>query len=124
MKVLIVGTGGVGGYFGGRLAKAGHDVTFIARGAHKEAIEKNGLQVKSINGNFSVKQVKVTNDISQTTNPDLVIIAVKAWQVKEIARQLVSVIGDHTLVLPLQNGALASDDLKEVLPAANVLSGL
>jgi len=124
MKVLITGTGGVGGYFGGRLAKAGHDVTFIARGDHKKALEENGLIVKSINGDFSVKPVKVTDKISDADAPDLVIIAVKAWQVIDIAQQLKPIIGEHTMVLPLQNGVLASDELKEVLPAKNVLSGL
>lgn len=124
MKILIVGTGGVGGYFGGRLAHAGHDVTFIARGAHKEVIEKNGLEVKSINGDFSVTDVNVTDQIENTKQPELVIISVKAWQVKDIARQLKSVIGENTMVLPLQNGVLASDELKEVLPEKNVLSGL
>lgn len=124
MKVLIVGTGGVGGYFGGRLAQAGHKVTFVARGAHKEALEKNGLTVKSINGDFSVNPVLVTDSIAQAETPELVIISVKAWQVKDIAKQLAPVIGKETMVLPLQNGVLASDELKEILPADNVLSGL
>lgn len=124
MKVLIAGTGGVGGYFGGRLANAGHDVTFIARGAHKEAMEKDGLEVKSINGDFAVKPVKVTDKISESDTPDLVVISVKAWQVKDIAKKLKPVIAEHTMVLPLQNGVLASDELKEILPDHNVLSGL
>jgi 2-dehydropantoate 2-reductase len=124
MKILIAGSGGVGGYFGGRLAMAGHEVTFIARGAHQEALEKEGLKVKSINGDFHVPSVTVTDDLSQADTPDLVILGVKAWQVKDIAQQLKPVIGEHTMVLPLQNGVLASDELKEVLPANNVLAGL
>jgi 2-dehydropantoate 2-reductase len=124
MKVLIVGTGGVGGYFGGRMAKAGHDVTFIARGDHKKAMEENGLEVKSINGDFSLDKVTVTDSIAEVATPDLVIISVKAWQVKDIAAQLKGVIADHTMVLPLQNGVLASDELKEELPEKNVLAGL
>lgn len=124
MKILIVGAGGVGGYFGGRLANAGHDVTFIARGTQKEALEKNGLEVKSINGDFSVTKVTVTENIGDAEHPELVIISVKAWQVKDIARQLQPVIGENTMVLPLQNGVLASDELKEYLPDNNVLSGL
>ncbi|MFO8001685.1 MAG: 2-dehydropantoate 2-reductase [Marinilabilia sp.] len=124
MKILIAGTGGVGGYFGGHLANAGHDVTFIARGAHKEAMEARGLKVKSINGNFAVKKVNVTDDISKAPVPDLIILGVKAWQLKDIARQLKPVTDDHTMVLPLQNGVLASDELKEVLPEKNVLAGL
>ncbi|MGQ1891719.1 ketopantoate reductase family protein [Thermophagus sp. OGC60D27] len=124
MRILVIGTGGVGGYFGGRLAVAGNDVTFIARGAHKAAMEKDGLKVKSINGDIHVKPVKVTDKISEAGTPDLVIIAVKAWQVKEIARQLAPVIHEKTMVLPLQNGVLASDELKSFLPENNVLSGL
>lgn len=124
MQVLIVGTGGVGGYFGGRLANAGHDVTFIARGNHKKAMEENGLEVKSINGDFALEKVTVTDNVAEAATPDLVIVAVKAWQVKDIAIQLKGVIAGHTMVLPLQNGVLASDELKEELPEKNVLAGL
>lgn len=124
MQILVVGTGGVGGYFGGRLAASGNDVTFIARGAHKEAMEKNGLKVKSIKGDFIIHPVNVTDKIGEIQSPDLVIVAVKAWQVKEIAQQLASVIHENTMVLPLQNGVLASNELKTFLPSQNVLSGL
>ncbi len=124
MKITIVGTGGVGGYFGGRLAQAGHDVTFIARGTQLNALLENGLTVKSIKGDFIVKPVKATRNIAASGTADLVIIAVKAWQLKDIARQLLPVIGDQTMVLPLQNGVTASDELKEILPPSCVLSGL
>ena len=123
MKIVIYGTGGVGGFFGGRIAKAGYDVTFIARGAHLMAIKENGLQVKSINGNFTVRP-KATDDISQVKDIDLVLLAVKSWQVKDIAKKLKSVIGKDTLVLPLQNGADNADKLREILPNKNVLAGL
>jgi 2-dehydropantoate 2-reductase len=124
MKITVVGAGGVGAYFGGRLAVAGNDVTFIARGAHREAMLRNGLIVKSINGDFIVHPVKVTDKIEDSEIADLVIIAVKAWQVKEVAKQLKPVIGHHTMVLPLQNGVLASEEIMEELPKQNVLSGL
>ncbi len=124
MKIIIVGTGGVGGYFGGRLAQAGNDVTFIARGAHLEAILDHGLTVKSIKGDFTVKPAKATRDIAASGTADLVLIAVKAWQLKDIARQLLPVMDNNTMVLPLQNGVTASDELKEILPAGCVLSGL
>lgn len=124
MKIAIIGTGGVGGYFGGRLAMAGNDVTFIALGAHLEAILKNGLTVKSINGDFKVYPAKATSDIGSIGKVDLVIVATKAWQVKETAVQIKEIIGSETIVLPLQNGVLASDELKEVLPATNVIAGL
>jgi 2-dehydropantoate 2-reductase len=124
MKITIIGTGGVGGYFGGRLAKAGNDVTFVARGQHLKALQKTGLTVKSIQGDFHIHPVQATDAVAKTTPADLVIIATKAWQVKDIAHQLLPVIGSNTLVLPLQNGVLSSEELREILPHSNVLSGL
>lgn len=124
MKITVVGSGGVGAYFGGRLANSGNDVTFIARGAHLEAINRNGLEVKSINGDFKVVEAKATDKLAETQKADLIIIAVKAWQVKEIAQQIQAVLGENTLVLPLQNGVLSSEELREVLPHKNVLAGL
>ncbi len=123
MNIVVIGTGGVGGYFGGKLAKAGFDVTFIARGRHLQAIKEKGLQVKSILGDFTVN-VKATDNINDIKNPDLVILGVKSWQVLEIARQLKSVINFRTMVLPLQNGADNADILLSVLPKENVLAGL
>jgi 2-dehydropantoate 2-reductase len=123
MNIVVIGAGGVGGYFGGKLAKAGNNVTFIARGKHLKAIKNNGLQVKSINGNFIVRP-NVTDDISTISNPDLVILGVKSWQVGEVAKQLKSVINKNTMVLPLQNGADNADKLRVILPNENVLAGL
>ena len=100
MNIVVIGAGGVGGYFGGKLAKAGNNVTFIARGKHLKAIKNNGLQVKSINGNFIVRP-NVTDDISTISNPDLVILGVKSWQVGEVAKQLKSVINKNTMVFYL-----------------------
>jgi 2-dehydropantoate 2-reductase len=123
MNIVVIGAGGVGGYFGGKLAKAGFDVTFIARGKHLEAINESGLQVKSILGDFIVR-TKAIDDINEIKNPDLVILGVKSWQVLEIAEQLKSVITSKTMVLPLQNGADNADILLSVLPRENVLAGL
>lgn len=123
MNIVVIGAGGVGGYFGGKLAKAGFDVTFIARGLHLEAIRSQGLQVKSFMGDFTVHP-KATDNIKDVINPDLIILGVKSWQVTEIAEQLKSVIGANTVVLPLQNGADNADKLLSVLPKANVLAGL
>ena len=96
MKIAIIGSGGVGGYFGAKLAKAGNDVTFLARGAHLEALNKNGITVKSVDGDFKVDQIKATDKISNIQKADLVILGVKAWQVKEIAKELHYVIKDDT----------------------------
>ena len=123
MNIVVIGAGGVGGYFGGKLAKAGFDVTFIARGKHLQAIKEKGLQVKSVLGDFTV-HTKATDNINEIKNPDLVILGVKSWQVLEVAKQLKSVITPRTMVLPLQNGADNADTLLSVLPKENVLAGL
>lgn len=124
MKILIYGTGGIGGYFGGRLANAGNSVSFIARGNHLQAIKKNGLQVESILGDFTVHPRLVTNDIKEVEPPDVVILGVKAWQITRTAMELRSIITKNTMVLPLQNGGGYVEDMLKVLPKENVLGGL
>ncbi len=124
MKTAIIGTGGVGGYFGGKMAHAGLDVTFLARGRHAEAMRKNGLQVKSILGDFHVKQVNVAETISEIGKADLILVAVKAWQVKEIREELKEIIDSESIVVPLQNGILAFDELAEVINRERIVSGL
>ena len=123
MNIVVIGAGGVGGYFGGKLAQAGFNVTFVVRGKTLEAIKTNGLQVKSITGDFVVHP-KVTDTISEIKNPDVIILGVKSWQVDAIARQLKPVITKHTIILPLQNGADNADRLRSILPKENVLAGL
>ena len=124
MNIAVIGTGAVGGYFGGKLAQAGNNVTFIARGEHLKAIRENSLIVKSIKGDFVIHPANVTDKISEISSPDLVILGVKAWQVKEVASELKNVIREDTTVLPLQNGVLASDELMSVLQPSNVVAGL
>jgi 2-dehydropantoate 2-reductase len=124
MKIAIIGTGGVGGYFGGKLAKTGYDVTFLARGEHLKAIQQNGLTVKSINGDFKVDSVKATDRMDTIGLVDLVILGVKAWQIKDITKDLITIIKKDTIVLPLQNGVLAVDELKENIKKENIIGGL
>lgn len=124
MKIAIIGSGGVGGYFGGKLANAGYDVTFLARGEHLKAIKANGLIVKSILGDFKVDAVKATDDIKEIGQVDLVILGVKAWQIKEVAPDLQSIVSKNTIILPLQNGILAAEELKEQINAKNIVGGL
>jgi 2-dehydropantoate 2-reductase len=81
MRIAVFGTGGVGGYFGGRLAHAGEDVAFIARGAHLRAIQANGLKVDSPSGDFTIYPAKATDDVNEVGEVELVIVGVKAWQV-------------------------------------------
>jgi len=124
MKIAIIGTGGVGGYFGGKLAKAGYDVTFLARGEHLLAIKQNGLTVKSILGDFKIDPVKVTDRIDTIGLTDLVILGVKAWQVRDISKELVTIIKEDTMVLPLQNGVMAANELMENIRSKNIIGGL
>jgi 2-dehydropantoate 2-reductase len=123
MNIVVVGAGGVGGYFGGKLAQAGFNVTFFARGNSLKAIKTNGLKVKSINGDFTVHP-KVTDNVNELNSPDLVILGVKSWQIDGVAKQLQGVITKNTMVLPLQNGADNADKLRVILPHENVLAGL
>lgn len=124
MKIAIIGTGGVGGYFGAKLAQAGNEVTFLARGEHLKVIQKNGLTVKSILGDFRVENIKATDKISNIEKPDLVIISVKAWQVKGIGEELKPILKSDTTIIPLQNGVLAADELSENIDRNHILGGL
>ena len=124
MKIAIIGTGGVGGYFGGRLAKAGQDVTFLARGLHMQAIRKNGLVVKSPAGDFTVVPVQVTDNISEMGEPDWVILGVKAWQVKDLTDELKEIVKPHTTILPLQNGVMTLDELAAAIDRHHIIGGL
>jgi 2-dehydropantoate 2-reductase len=124
MKIAIIGTGGVGGYFGGRLAKAGNDVTFLARGKHLEAMMSHGLIVQSIKENFTIQPVQATDSISSIGKVDLVLLCVKSWLVKDMAKELMPLLKEDTVVLPLQNGVMAAEELQSVIPAHHVLGGL
>lgn len=124
MRIAIFGTGGVGGYFGGRLAQAGHDVTFLARGAHLRAIRDAGLRVTSTLGDFTVQPAQATDDPAEVGEVELVLVAVKAWQVADAAAAMRPMVGAETVVLPLQNGVEAPAQLAGVLGAGPVLGGL
>lgn len=124
MRIVVFGTGGVGGYFGGRLARAGEDVTFIARGEHLHAIKTDGLKVDSTDGDFVIYPANATDDVNKVGETDLVILGVKAWQVPEAARAIKPIVGSNTTVLPLQNGVEAVPQLVEELGAQNVIGGL
>ena len=102
MKIYIVGSGGVGGYFGGLLAKAGNDVTFVARGKHYEQIRAHGLKIKSVLGNFVIKPASVIDDISKINQPDLIFFSVKTYDSEKIAKELTRVITKETIIISFQ----------------------
>jgi 2-dehydropantoate 2-reductase len=124
MRIAVFGSGGVGGYFGGRLAQAGEDVVFIARGDHLKAMLKQGLRVDSVNGDFLVKPVQATDDPAQVGIVDVVLVCVKAWQVPDAAEAIRPMVGPDTVALPLQNGLEALAQLAAVLGNQHVLGGL
>lgn len=124
MRIAVFGTGAVGGYFGGRLAEAGESVVFIARGQNLAALQRDGLRVSSILGDFTVAPAEATDDAAQTGPVDVVLLGVKAWQVPEAAIAMRPLLGPDSLVVPLQNGIEAADQLRAVLGAKPVLGGL
>lgn len=124
MRIAIYGTGGVGGYFGGRLAEAGEDVTFIARGEHLAAIQRDGLRVKSVAGDFHIAEVQATDDPATVGKVDCVILAVKAWQVAEAVNAMRPMIGPDTFVVPFENGVEAADQIATTLGEQHAVGGL
>ena len=124
MRIAVFGAGGVGGYFGGRLAQAGEDVVFIARGDHLKAMLTHGLRVDSVKGDFMLKPVKATDDPVQAGIVDVILVGVKAWQVTNAAEAMRPMVGPETFVLPLQNGLEAPTQLAAVLGDQHVLGGL
>lgn len=114
MKFAVFGSGGVGAYFGGRLAQAGHDVTFVARGAHLAAMLERGLRVESIEGDFTVSPAKATSDAATIEPVDVVILAVKTWQVAESAALVAPLLRSDSAVLTLQNGVEAPNEVARV----------
>ncbi len=123
-KIVVYGVGGVGGYFGGRLAEKGLDVTFIARGETLKIMKLEGLKVDSIDGDFVVKPVKVTDNPHEVGIASLVIVCVKAPQVSEVAQAIIPMVDEQTIILPLQNGVDAPSILIKVHGKKNVLGGL
>jgi 2-dehydropantoate 2-reductase len=124
MHIAIFGAGGVGSYFGGRLADSGERVTFIARGDHLRAIQANGLRVDSIKGDFLIKTTDATDDPRQVGPVDVILVGVKAWQVAQAAQAMRPLVGADTFVVPLLNGVDAPGQLAQVLGAKHVLGGL
>jgi 2-dehydropantoate 2-reductase len=114
----------VGGYFGGRLARAGASVAFVARGLHLEALRRDGLRVESIAGDFVVQPCEASDDPAAIGPVDVVLVCVKAWQVPEIAPKVLPLLGPDSVVVPLQNGVEASGQLAAVVGTHRVLGGL
>jgi 2-dehydropantoate 2-reductase len=124
MKIAVFGSGGVGGYFGGRLAQAGVEVVFIARGEHLRALQEKGLHVESSLGSFHLPKVTAVEQPARAGQVDGVLVALKAWQIAEAAPELPPILKPESWVLPLSNGVEASAQLAEALGGEHVLGGL
>jgi 2-dehydropantoate 2-reductase len=124
MKVLVMGTGGVGGYFGGLLARAGHDVSFIARGAHLEAMQGRGLTIESVTEPTFTLQVQAHPAPPAGVTADLVMFCVKNYDTQEAVNIISPAVGPDTVILPLQNGVDGADTLAAAFGKERVLGGV
>jgi 2-dehydropantoate 2-reductase len=115
MRIAVMAAGAVGGYFGARMAAAGHDVAFIARGAHRDAIRREGLKIESSLGDIHLKDVNVTDDPKQVGPVDVVLFAVKLWDTETAGEQTRPLVGSHTRVITLQNGVDSVERLAPIL---------
>ena len=123
MKIVAFGAGGVGGYFGGRLADSGVDVTFVARGAHLRAIRANGLCIRTAEGDTRVSSAKATDDVSTIEAPDYLFFAVKLFDTEAVAEACRPIVGPETAVVSLQNGVEAVDILNGFFGRERVIGG-
>ena len=115
MRMAVMAAGAVGGYFGGRMAVAGHDVTFIARGAHRDAIRRDGLRIESALGDLHLKDLNVTDDPKRVGPVDVVLFAVKLWDTETAGEQTRPLVGSNTRVITLQNGVDSVERLAPIL---------
>src|SRR5919108_3627886 len=124
MKIAFIGAGGVGGFFGGRLANAGYDVSFIARGARLEAMREHGLTIENgPQGHIHIPRVTATDDPASLGVVDLVVLAVKLWDTEKAARSIRPLVGPDTAVVSLQNGVIKDDILRRAFGDA-VMGGV
>ncbi len=124
MRIAIMGSGGFGGYFGARLAKGGADVTFIARGAHLDAMRRDGLIIEGTEGRLHLPSVQATDDPATMAAVDFVLFAVKLWDTETAARSLAPILAPHTAVISFQNGVQKDDMLRPIVGNEALMGGL
>src|SRR4051794_31995712 len=123
MRVAVIGSGGVGGFVGGKLAKAGHDVVFLARGEHLKALQEHGLRVQSTDGDFDVPSVRATDKPDELGPADLFLFSVKTYDTDTVAQALKPLIRPGATVLTLQNGIDNHERIDASLGAGVALPG-
>jgi len=124
MKILVMGTGAVGSFYGGKLVRAGHDVTFVARGENLRALRQNGLTVKSYQGNFRLEQAHATDQPEEAGVCDLALVCVKSYDTMQAARSMRPAVGPDTSIISLQNGVENEEQLERELGLGNVMGGM
>ena len=124
MRIVVMGSGGVGGYFGARLAQGGHDVAFVARGQHLDALRTDGLRVRSPLGDVHLPPIEVTDKPADLGQADLVLFGVKLWDTEAAAEQIKPLLTAHSGVVSFQNGVVKDDILRRSLGAEHVLGGV
>lgn len=124
MKIGVIGVGAVGGYFGAKLARAGHDVTFIGTERTVKAIREKGLLIKSYQGDFAIKEPKVAHDFKAVQNADIILFCVKSYNTAEVAKALKKRISEKSVIISLQNGVENEDVLAEVFGAQRVIGSV
>lgn len=124
MRIVVIGTGGVGGYFGARLTEAGENVTFVARGAHLEAIKSRGLTVYSALGDMHLRDVQCTENTRDIGHADIVMIAVKLWATDEAIQTAKPLLGKNTGIISFQNGILAEESLIAAYSSQHAMGGV
>lgn len=124
MRIAVMGSGGVGGYFGARLVKGGADVVFIARGAHLAAMRQHGLRIENDREPIELSKIDVTDDASRIGRVDLILFAVKLWDTEAAARSLLPAIGPDTGLISFQNGVQKDDMLRPIIGDAALIGGV
>lgn len=124
MRFAMIGAGGVGGYFGARLAAAGHHVAFAARGAHRQAMAENGLTLRSALGDLQIEKPILLDDPSADGPWDVVFLCVKLWDLEDAARLILPLVSESTVVIPLQNGVESEASVAAIVGGERVLGGV
>jgi 2-dehydropantoate 2-reductase len=124
MKIVVMGSGGIGGYFGARLAAAGNDVTFVARGAHLAAMQAEGLKIESPLGNVHLTPTQAVRDARDAGSTDAVLFAVKMGDAEEAAASLLPLLGKETPIFAFQNGVEAADLIDKIAGVGRVVPGV
>nr|WP_106782765.1 2-dehydropantoate 2-reductase [Lysinibacillus timonensis] len=123
MRILVLGAGGIGGYFGGRLVEKGEDVTFLVRSRRKQQLEETGLNIRSVNGDFSCTPQLITKE-DQAAPFDVVLFSTKAYHLEEAINDLKPFVGEHTVIIPLLNGFAHLSPLQQAFGEERVIGGL